>query len=47
MNYKNWIIEEVDWPGYYEATNPDDCDANVITGFGLESVQTQIDELTQ
>ena len=43
--YKNWEIRKSDYAvGYYEATNLNDCDANMIIAKRIEEIKTEIDE---
>jgi len=44
--YKNWEIRKSDYAvGYYEATNLNDCDANMIIAKRIEEIKTEIDEI--
>ena len=43
--YKNWEIRKSDYAvGYYEATNLNDCDADMIIAKSVEEIKTEIDE---
>ena len=43
--YKNWeIIKSPYAVGYYEATNLNDCDADMIIAKSVEEIKTEIDE---
>ena len=43
--YKNWQIRKSDYaPGYYEATNLNDCDAFMKHAKSIEEIKIEIDE---
>jgi len=43
--YKDWQIRKsIFAPGYYEATNLNDCDAFMIHAKSLEEIKIEIDE---
>jgi len=42
--YKNWQIRKSDYaPGYYEATNLNDCDAFMKHAKSIEEIKVEID----
>lgn len=43
--YKSWEITQSDYaPGYYEATNLNDCDALMKYGKSIEQIKAEIDD---